>query len=205
MKNLSIVLCLAGALAATAPLPAQNTNADAPKAKHSLVFSDGSTIEVSYQQLRLAGGQSLKNLMAKSATGTQFRQYYNTQYLPTTLNGKLRVKQPIIIGKQSLEAGTYGFTFRIDDELVWHFVVNGSDDEEICAIPLDADKDRVTMAKRLVVEPIASSDEEAAGYLDIRYGPLYCKLAFKPGKAAGGEKKAAEAAKTKAKRQDAQK
>lgn len=181
MKHLSIVLTLAGAVAAITPLRAQNTNTDAPKAKHSLAFSNGNEIEISYQQLRLAGGQSLKNLMSKSAAGDQFRQFYNTQYLPGTLNGKLVVNQPIVLGKQALKAGSYGFTFRIDGELVWHFVINDSDDEEICAIALEADKDRAGVAKRLVVEPIATSNEEATGYLEIRYGPLFCKMGFEPG------------------------
>jgi len=200
----SIVLALAGALAIPGALNAQNTNDDAPKATHSLAFANGSKIEVSYQQLRLAGGQSLKNLMSKDARGEQFRQFYNTQYLPKWLNGKLRFAKPVAISGKTLAAGSYGFTFRIDNELVWHFVVTKGD-EEVCAVPLEAEKDRIAMAKRLVVEPIAKANDKAAGYFDIRYGPLYCKLAFEPGAAGGSDGKSNAAEATSKKKKDEKK
>jgi hypothetical protein len=179
MMHPTRTLLLAGALLGATPLLAQNTNDDAPKAQHTLAFPGGAEIAVSYQQLELAGGQSLKNLMAKGATGDQYRQFYNTQYLPEYLKGSLRVSQATSLGGHKLPAGSYRFTFRIDGELAWHFVVSDEQGKEVCALALEAAKDPKSMAKRLVVEPIATS-EEAQGYLEIRYGPLQSKLAFAP-------------------------
>ena len=171
-----------------APVVAQNTNEDAPQATHSLEFSSGTTIEVSYRQLRLSGGQSLKALLSKSPQGKATRSFYNENYLPQFLHGTFKVTASTKLGDKNVKKGTYGFLFRIDDELKWHLVLTKSG-KDAHVIALESTSDKKAQSKRLVVEPVAADDTEAKGHLEIRYGPLVANLDFAPSKATEAKKK----------------
>jgi len=177
MRALIILAALAVAPATT--LSAQNTNQDAPRATHKLEFGGDAplSLSVSYQQLSLAGGQSLKSLTSKGPRGDAIRKFYNEQYLPNFLKGKLVTEQAMGLQGKPLAAGSYGFTFRIDDELKWHLVIS-SDDEDVLVLPLNPDDRGGSPARRLTVEPIAANDDQPQGHLVIRYGQLFARVPF---------------------------
>jgi hypothetical protein len=172
------LLGLAAVLGAGAA-SAQNANDLAPTAKQSLEFEGGTKIEVTYRQLTLGGGNSLKSLMGKDARGEGMRRNYNEQYLPQRLGGKLELSRAMTLGGHELAAGAYGFTFRIDESLVWHFVVT-KDGKDVCDLPLAAKTDAAQMSSRLSIQPVATSDREGTGYLAIAYGPLAAQIEFAP-------------------------
>ena len=167
---------------------AQNANDLAPTAKQSLEFADGTKLEVGYRQLTLGGGNSLKSLMGKDARGEGMRRNFNEQYLPQHLAGKLELSRAMTLGGHELAAGAYGFTFRIDESLVWHFVVT-KDGKDACDLPLTAKSDATQMASRLSIQPVATSDREGTGYLAIAYGPLAAQIEFAPAGKGGAESK----------------
>lgn len=206
MNSLTILVTLSLGLATA--LPAQNTNEDAPRATHKIEFGGDPqdlggadvvmplSLSISYQQLSLAGGQSLKSLTAKGPRGAAYRKFYNEQYLPNFLKGKLTTQQAMTLQGKEVPAGSYSFTFRIDDDLNWHLVVSEGD-AETCSVALDPAKQLRVTSSRLTIEPVATSDEQAKGYFEVRYGPLFARLPFavsaankaieanKPGKDAG--------------------
>lgn len=151
--------------------PGQNTNQDAPMAGHKLEMGNGTVFETSYRQLTLAGGQSLKTLLSEGERGDGMRTFYNDQYLPSMLNGKLSFTTPLNIGGHPFPPGEHEFTFRIDNDLSWHVVVNKA------SMTLETES-QAEVSDRLQVLPVASSEDEGAGYLSIRYGPLCAKLPF---------------------------
>jgi hypothetical protein len=165
---------------------AQNANDDAPTARQSLEFTDGTKIEVAYRQLALGGGNSFKSLMTKDARGAGMRRIYNERYLPQHLAGKLELSRAMVLGGHELAAGAYGFTFRIDENLAWHFVVQ-KDGKDVCDLPLPAKSDTAQMSSRLSIQPIATSHRESSGYLAIAYGPLAAQVEFAPAGQRGAE------------------
>ena len=165
------------AAALAAVLPAQNTNQDAPRAVHNVVWPNGTSLTVSYNQLTLAQGKSLEALMTKGERGAGMRAFYNDRYLPGTLAGKIEVSVPITLADHELAAGTYGFTFRIDEDLVWHLIVNDAKDKPVAKVALKTDQ-KAAKAERLVVQPIPTTPRKAEGKLEIRYGPLSTYLPF---------------------------
>ena len=169
-------------LGISTPLAAQNTNEDAPEASNTLVFADETKIEISYRQLTLAGGRNLKTLMSKGVQGDSARKYYNEQYLPAFLDGSIELTSAIALGQQEVKKGVYGFTFRLDGELTWLFVLTKGP-KDVCDIALEAETNKRKQAKRLIVQPIATADDETEGFLSIRYGPLSAKVPFSPSKA----------------------
>jgi hypothetical protein len=194
-RSIASLLGLFAALAGATHAFAQNANDQAPTAKQSLEFEGGTTIQVTYRQLTLAGGNSLKNLMSKDARGQGMRRLYNEQYLPQRLGGKLELGRAMTLDGHELAAGAYGFTFRIDEELVWHFVVT-KDGKDVCDLPLTPKGDSPQMASRLSIQPLATSDREGRGYLAIASGPLAAQIEFAPAAAIPDSRPAEPAGKT---------
>lgn len=172
-------LLLATVLSLAVPLAAQgNTNERAPTATNKLEFDGGAAVSVSYRSLTLAGGQSLKRLMTKGKEGDRIREFYNTQYLPNFLHGKLEVGADVELGGQTLAKGSYGMTFRIDSDVVWHLVLTNAAGAEVCAVALDTSEDASSKAKRLVIQPVAA-DEDGSGQLQLQFGSLVAQVPFK--------------------------
>ena len=158
-----------------------NSNDNSPRASHRLELASGVKMGVSYCQLTVGGGRNFRSLIRKGDAGDRMRQFYNSRYLPQYLDGALELSVPMTLGGETLPAGSYGFTFRVDNELTWHLVVTG-DDKEVAVVPLatsTADS-KADNTSRLVVMPIATSDTGLAGQLEIRFGPLQARLPFAP-------------------------
>lgn len=165
-----------------AALPAQNTNESAPMASSSLTFDKEHDLTIAYRSFTIAGGNWLRQLNDRGANGKQARKYYNEQYITNYLRGSLKVTKDVELGGNPLSAGTYKVTFRIDDDLVWHFVVlTEKGDQEICAIAMVTDRDDKTASARLSITPVADA-EGKQGKLAIHFGPLKSEIAFKLGK-----------------------
>ncbi len=167
--------------------PGQNANEDAPVVTASIAHN-GETLTVSYNQLMLSGGRSLKALLSKGERGDGTRSFYNERYLPSRLAGQFNATTAVTLGGKTVPAGLHRFTFRIDNDLQWHFVVLEGDNE-MFAVPLSADTDGKAMADRLIVQPVGSSETEGAGFLAIQYGPLQSKLPFGPASTGSDAKK----------------
>jgi hypothetical protein len=183
-------LRLATALLLAFPLAAQNTNDRAPTATNRLEFAGGGSIQVSYRAFTIAGGRSIKALMTKGEAGAQARQFYNTRYIPGFLHGSLALGQDTAIGGQTVAKGEYRLLFRIDEDLVWHFVLAKPDGgEDVAVIALDTTEDALASARRLAITPVAG-DQEGGGALQLQFGSLVAKVEFavvKPAPAAGAK------------------
>lgn len=179
MKTLA---SLTASLLLFAALPAQNTNENAPTSTSSLAFDKEHELTVSYRSFTIAGGNWVRQLNDRGATGKQARKFYNEQYITQYLRGSLKANKDLELGGNSLSAGTYKLTFRIDEDLVWHLVVmNEKGDQEICAIAMVTERDDKTAAARLSITPVAAA-EGKQGSLAIHFGPLRSAVAFKVGK-----------------------
>ena len=155
-----------------------NTNVASPRVVSTLKHGDA-MVQVAYNELQLAGGRSLKQLLSKE--GGRARAFYNDNYLPSQLDGSFKTSMPISIGDASLDKGEYGFTFRIDDDLKWHMIVN-SGDKQVANVPLPSETDGSAMADRLVVAPRPTNGNAMKGVLMIHYGPLSIELQMAPAK-----------------------
>lgn len=168
-------LAAAGLLCSLAP--AQNTNDNAPVATHSLAFDKETKITVSYASFTTAGGNWLRALYAKGEGGSRARRLYNEQYTPSRLAGSVELSKDVQLGGNPLAAGTYKFTFRIDEDTVWHLVVLNQKGQEICAVVMNTERDDKRPVGRLTITPVAGA-EGKAGNLDIRFGPLRAEVPF---------------------------
>lgn len=185
-------LLASAAIASLAVLgPAQNTNEQAPTASNSLSFEDGSAIAIAYRSFTVAGGNWLNALHDQGERGQRTRKFYNEQYITGFLKGSLKLATDMTLGGNPVAKGEYGFTFRIDDDLVWHLVVLDGD-EEVAKIALETESDENDRSARLVITPIAAA-EGSKGHIKIHFGPLQAKVDF----AAGSQAEEASAGKDK--------
>ncbi|MEZ5964417.1 MAG: hypothetical protein R3F56_11275 [Planctomycetota bacterium] len=189
MKPL-VKLVFAAALAAS--ISAQNSNDNAPTATNALAFDKDTKVTVSYASFTTAGGNWLHQLYAKGDNGARARKFYNEQYVTGKLAGSLELSKDIELAGNPLVAGTYKFTFRIDEDLVWQMVVMNGKGQEVCVATMNTERDDKHPVSRLTITPVAGP-EGKAGNLNIRFGPLAADIAFKV--AASAAKKAEPAGK----------
>jgi len=190
---MKILTTLVAACSLAALAHAQNSNDNAPTASNSLAFDKETRITVSYASFTTAGGNWLQQLYAKGEAGARARKGYNEQYIPSKLAGSLELSKDVALAGNALTAGTYKFTFRIDDDLVWHLVVQNQKGQDICDVVMNTERDDKRQVSRLSVTPIAAA-EGKAGHLEVRFGPLRADVEFKVGlpaakKAAAGSGK----------------
>lgn len=168
---------IVAACALVALAPAQNSNDNAPTATHSLAFDKDTKVAVTYASFTTSGGGWLSGLYAQGDAGARMRKGYNEQYITKQLKGSLELSKDVQLAGNPLTAGTYKFTFKIDEDLVWNLIVMNQKGDEICTIAMNTERDDKRPVSRLSITPIAAA-EGKAGNLNIRFGPLQADVAF---------------------------
>lgn len=180
MKTLVKLLVASFLAASPSSLAAQNSNDNAPVATNALAFDKDTKVTVTYASFTTAGGGWLQQLYATNDTGARARKFYNEQYITGKLAGSLELSKEVSLAGNPLTAGTYKFTFRIDEDLVWQLVVMNAKGQEVCAVTMNTSRDDKHAVNRLSIAPVAAAQGKA-GSLAIRFGPLAADVAFTVG------------------------
>lgn len=209
MKNCVFLLA---ALLVGSTLSAQNSNDQAPKSGHTLGFSTGATIAVSYRSFTVDKGTTLRGLSGGKFESADF---YNNVYIPMMLDGRIQLNTAGTLGGTELKAGKYRFSFRIDAQGAWNmdlFSDTGkktigtqkwqpkkgwwAQETKVASLKLKTTDTGDDSASRLSIVPVAAiSRSKSHGNLAIRFGPFLSSVAYKlaapaqPVDASGKDKK----------------
>ena len=162
-------------------LLATSVAAQAPKATNSLDFDNGSKISVSFRQINVAEGVTIKTLMAEGEEGDNYRKYFNDQGFTNAIGGTMKLNETSEINGNLLDSGSYRLTFRIDEDRIWYLVILTKKDEEVVSIVLDVTEDEENASKRLGLRPTATNNRKAEGNLAIRFGSMTASVPFRTG------------------------
>lgn len=162
---------------------------DGPRATSSLTFKDGTSLAIAYNQLDLAQGRTLKMLTSKTAEGKMYRNIFNAGGFKSAVKGQLTVQGNIELEHLPLRAGTCKLSFKIDEKLTWHMILEDDDDKEIASIALRVEKQDRAISSRLNIQAIADPGKDPGGFLLVRFGDLSAKISFKASTSPAKEEK----------------